>query len=287
MVLREIICPKLNTTSCLDILFEQLSNIPEYCEQVSLNFRNVDFITPSGALTLALVSQDICRKGKIILLSEVNTEILSYLERIDYFQTFPEKIILSRHNSSFESFWRSSKSHNLLEITPIPCEQLNNAYAQALFLPRAEAVLMNSFAKQANSIEKILTMISEIAGNIIHSNDQGYCTIQTYSKDGRVRIHTAIGDFGIGIRKSLLEFNDIQLIEEADFITHALKLGTSSKEGARGLGLAGVYESIQGLSGGFWVRSGTAGILLQGKSFKIFSNLNYVPGTQVEMSVRQ
>lgn len=283
----EIIVPKLDNTASLDLLFQNLALVPANCNELHLNFQDVAWITPSGLLTLTLITRYWLQNSRVIVFKEVSSNILAYLERVDFFRTFPEGVALSPFCKSFEQFKRALHSNQLLEITPLPSVSLLNAQAQALLLRRAKGVLMNSFAEKAKSVEKLLTIIAEIAGNIPHSQKEGYCAMQTYVRDRRAIIHMAIADLGIGIRGSLSQTQSSELSTDLDFIQYALKPGTTSKMETRGLGLTGVYDSIKGLSGLFRIRSGTASVLLQGGTRKTFENLFYVPGTQVEIIVRE
>lgn len=283
----EIVCCNLDNSKCLEVLFREILGVPPICREVTINFKNVHWITPSGALALTLITHQLVQNGQVIILSEISTPLLAYLERIDYFQNFAGRVAISPFCRPFERLNRSATSHNLLEIWPIPCAEDANAQARALLLPKAEAVLTKSFAEKAKAIQKILTMISEIAGNISHCQEIGYCAIQTYDQHGRARIHIAIGDLGIGIRKSLLQSKALPFKNDLDYLTYALQEGTSSKQGARGLGLSGVYESLKELRGVYIIRSGTSSIMLQGGSRIELPNLDYVPGTQVEMIIRQ
>lgn len=283
----ELIVPKLDSSASLDLFFHELSLIPPNCQELYLNLRDIDCIKPYGALSLALATSAWCQQGKVFILKNADLQILTYLDQIDYFRTFPESIILSPFDRPIETCNRSANANNLLEIIPLPSTSLLNAQAQALLLPRAKRVLLNSFSEKSKSVEKILTMISEITGNIPHSKSEGYFTMQRYYKDRRAKIHIAIGDVGIGIKKSLSHIDLTNLYSDLSFIQYALRLGTTSKQEARGLGLAGVYSSINELSGLFRIRSGTASVLLQKNSSKFFENLPHIPGTQIEIIVQE
>lgn len=279
----EIVCPRLNNIYSIDALFEQVKDI-SYLEKVLIDFRNVDWVTPSGCVNLVLITDHLINSGVSVEIINLTDQIHAYLKRIDYFKCFEGQLLEPYDDSYTTVFGRANASDNLMEIWKIPYDLSNNATILSLLLPNVARVLDSSFAEEMKTLDKILTMVSEIGSNVAHSLSLGYCTVQTYDKHNRAKIHIAIGDFGIGIKDSL---QPVKFSKDIEYIDYALQSGISSKEGVRGLGLAEVIKSVKNLCGEFTLRSGTASATIKGDVMTTKENLIDIPGTQVEIILRK
>lgn len=268
---------------------------------LTLNLSDVSFIRPAGIVALISIARLWHRQcGGHILISEIQSSVYAYLERMNLFAEFGNVIRLPNPFVPAETYSRSDNSKSLLEILMLPCDELENARSTSSAIGRTEQILQDKYGLNS-SVKRLCTIFSEILANIVHSQDEGYALIQSYRdhpETGR-RVELAVGDLGVGIQKSLL-LNEIiakqvvscNLRKGSDFILHSLKEGVSSRpdwiENGRGLGLSMVSQKVgQWEQGVLRIRSSSSVVeLAQHQEHpRIVDDLVYIPGTQVMISV--
>lgn len=265
-----------------DNLFKLLRT--HFNQPVMLDLSNAGFLKPMGIMALVLTVRHIAEKsGHPVLLLNSESELLTYLERVNFFDVIGEWLELK--SSLPEQRWdRNPQTANLLELTPI-----TNASDVARVMERAEAIFSRWL--QLPNLGSLLKVISELCSNIYqHSGDpHGFVLIQRYRVVSRneVDVVLAAGDMGQGIRGSLSARYPALSVEPLAYIQAALEGSTSRHTGRGGLGLRMVEETIAKEGGYLWLRSETAAIRSYGPDRRYpFTNLAPMPGTQVVVEFR-
>lgn len=228
-------------------------------EQIDL--RDISFIDPYGMLGLLEI-------GELCMLEDIkktvilprSSEVLKYLDRMDFFQFAKKYFMLEPSSSELSSAYvRNTDSDVLLEITPI--EKTNDIhFIVGKVRDRAQSILANHLHYDDRAINGFIVALSEICQNIIeHSENKGFVGIQKYRyasmKKNIVKI--AVMDVGIGFRKSLS--SRFKLTNDLEAIDKALLHGASRYEDeGRGHGLAAVRRFVNQWQGKLSIRSGTA-----------------------------
>ncbi|HRQ41845.1 MAG TPA: ATP-binding protein [Chloroflexota bacterium] len=249
-----------------------------------MNLESAGFLKPMGIMALVLTVRQIAEQsGHPILLVNLGSELLSYLERVNFFDMMGEWLELE--DSLPEQRWdRNPQTANLLELTPI-----TNAGDVARVMERAEAIFSRWL--HLPNLGSLLKVISELCSNIYqHSGDRhGFVLIQRYQviSRGEVDVVLAAGDLGRGIRGSLIARHPELGAEPLTYIQAALDGRTSRHTGRGGLGLRTVEETVEKEGGYVWMRSETAAIRSYGPHHHYpFTNLAPMPGTQVVVEFR-
>src|SRR5258708_19491678 len=82
---------------------------------------------------------------------------------------------------SHECWERSAASTNLLELQPIASAETDNARDVSRAVTRAQSILTTWLGGDTLRVGRLCTMLSELASNIVHSDDQGFAIIQRYT----------------------------------------------------------------------------------------------------------
>lgn len=250
---------------------------------VTVNLRNVRFISPYGLLGLLLIGKEIFeRTGTKITVIDIKHELIRYLERMDFFK----KGNRWYHDPQIDGkFSRSSETKSLLEVHKISTSDDGRGDVDDIviqFRKRAVSIL-STFRKKMN-VDFFVKVMTELCTNVYtHSHSDGYVAIQRYKyqKTGGELVKLAVADDGIGIRKSLSARHNYDFSTDSDFIKMALEPGVSGA-GDRGLGLHEVQKIVKDSSGYLWINSGSGAILCtpDGKLNK-FLNLTPCRGTRI------
>lgn len=261
----------------VDNLYGLLSDIRS--AQYVLNLEAISFLKPMGVMALVLTVRQIAiQSGHPVLLVNTDSELLSYLERVNFFDVAGDWLDLG---SSFpEQQWdRNPQTANLLELTPI-----TNAGDVAQVMGRAETIFSRWL--HLPNLNNLLKVISELCSNIYqHSDDpHGFVLIQRYQYrlQGEVEVILAVGDLGKGIRGSLAARHPELGDDPLKYIQAAMAGSTSRESGRGGLGLRVVEETVAREGGYVWLRSETAALRSYGPNHHYsYTGLSSMPGTQV------
>ena len=101
--------------------------------------------------------------------------------------------------------------------------------------------------------------------------------------NGKVEIHIAVGDVGVGMLTSLRRVHP-ETRDDAEAILGALVHGKSGRPSGRGgLGYVTIKEALANLNGSLTIRSGKARVCYNSKysSPHIYRQEPYYPGTQI------
>ena len=81
----QILVPALKSVECIDRLFKLVGGIPQLVGSVEFDLSSVDLITPDGVIALTLAIRELERLNIEISLTNLDTNVAAYLERVDFF----------------------------------------------------------------------------------------------------------------------------------------------------------------------------------------------------------
>jgi anti-sigma regulatory factor (Ser/Thr protein kinase) len=251
-----------------------------------IDLRGVTFIDPYGMVGLLEIGE-LCMLEdvkKTVLLPR-STEVLRYLERMDFFTN--AKRYFSLEPMHAPPTGSAGESDVLLEITPI--ERANDIhYIVSRVEERSQAILAKHLRYDGKAINGFIVALSEICQNIVeHSENKGFVGVQKYRYPslGRNIVKIAVMDAGIGFRRSLS--GRFKLTSDLEAIEKALLHGASRHEDeGRGHGLAAAKRFVEQWQGRLSIRSGTARLSLipmwaRGREREM--NLVNLPGSQINI----
>ena len=267
-------------------------------EAIHCDLSVVSFVPPEGILALVSAARLwYLVTGYPIHLHNLRPDVHRYLERMDLFSQCGNWIRVAQELADADRLSRSTASQRLLEVLPIASEETQNAQDVTDALARASLILMSWFAADADAVTRLLTMLSEITTNVVHSLDRGFAVMQRYRDNDAVafgsQVTIAVGDLGIGIQTSLRRKENFprnlghQPRESgSDYILHALELGVTSRDTVGGMGLYRVRTLVHGWNGSLRIRSARSAVRISGSAVDVADDLAEIPGTQVVISVR-
>lgn len=280
----------------IETLYSDINKISDPDEPILLDGSYLNWVEPYSLISLIsgcrLLYQSTKQK---IVLRRLRDDVHRYLERMDVFDICNTFLSVQQQANNVEKYSRSENSQKLLEVMAIPSSQRTNPIEVKKVLRRSKAIL-STWLEDGDLIRSIQTLVSEIAHNITHSNDEGFIAIQRYKQpysddnEWASEIHIAIGDLGVGIQKSLLQQNPMlakKFKSGSDYILHALEQGTSGVTGMRGIGLPRVQSLVAKWDGQLLIRSGTSKIVIDREDVNISDNLTKIPGVQISIIVRR
>jgi hypothetical protein len=266
--------------------FEHLLHLSQGTGAIDL--RKAAFIDPYGMVGLLEIGEFLRSKGARRQLHLSGEEVLSYLERMDFFRFAGEYFELGTGWQPIPAnFPRSSDSDVLLEITPIE-DSDDIHYIVGKVKDRAHAILEKHLHYDERGINGFIVALSEVCQNIIeHSENKGFVGIQKYywKTIEKNVVKIAVMDIGVGFRESLSERFSFRSDFEA--IGKGLLHGASRyADKGRGHGLSALRRFVSAWNGRLSVRSGTAKLSIiprwsRGKRKE--EDLAYFPGAQISI----
>jgi anti-sigma regulatory factor (Ser/Thr protein kinase) len=266
--------------------FEPLLRLAQ--ETVSIDLRQSAFIDPYGMVGLLEIGEFLKRGGARRALRLPDEEVLSYLERMDFFRFAGEYFEFASGQPPMQArFPRSPDSDVLLEITSI-AKSDDIHYIVGKVKDRAHAILEKHLHYDERGINGFIVALSEVCQNVIeHSENRGFVGIQKYywKTIEKNVVKIAVMDIGVGFRKSLSERFSFRSDFEA--IGKGLLHGASRySDKGRGHGLSALRRFVNEWNGRLSVRSGTAKLSIipnwsGGKRKE--ENLAYFPGAQINI----
>lgn len=283
------ISPILNVPLAnMDNLYWRLSRL-NIGEKLTLDLSSIKFLKPIAVIGLLLASKQAFETtGERVLISNLNEEVLQYLERINFFLN---EFVYTTESLPFWKVWkRSGGSVSVLEIVKLedPSDVFN-------LKERVEIILEAWFSSKALQTyrDSAVKAIVEICNNSIEHSRLGYheveygecyCVLQKYTHLKNPEISIAIGDLGVGIRahlKSKYNWNH----NDVFYIHKALEGLSGRKTGGGGLGLLRTQEIIRQFGGSLTVRSGKGIVVLEQEY--VSRELNHsLKGTQCIINLR-
>lgn len=262
---------------------------------LAIDLGSVTFIPAEGVLALVNIARLWHRhSGEATVLERVQRPVLQYLERMDAFAHDMACLMAADPLPAHGCWERSAASTNLLELQSIASAEADNARDVSRAVTRARSILATWLGDDTLRVGRLCTMLSELASNIVHSDDQGFAIIQRYTGTASPfpgsSISIAIADLGIGIEASLRcrgTAGHTKLLRTgSDYILHALQLGVSSRDTIAGTGLYQIKQQILKASGALVIRSQKSEVTLDGDTPRVRDDLACVPGTQIALTIR-
>ena len=246
----------------------------------TLDLSDVSFVEPGGLVYLGMFLRHFNSLGKYFnIVSPRAPAVVSYLNS----QRFWERYHISGSGSDSHSFSRHGRFTSLRDIIDIENDQwiadeVGTAVADIL---RENAVKVE--------VDLIAEVVIELVDNFSrHSGEQlAACAMQFYRRRGK--LHFAVGDCGVGIRRSLARnprHANMSNAPHHEAAVKALEDGvTGSIEGGTGFGT--IREDVLELGGEMslctgdgWVRVGTRHEGVQSGTMRYD-----LPGVQVEVVI--
>ncbi len=262
---------------------------------LTIDLGYIRFIPAEGVLALVNIARLWHRhSGEATVLQQVQQPVLQYLERMDAFVHDEAWLVAADTLPTHECWERSAESTRLLELQPIASAEADNARDVIRAVTRARSILLTWLSNDDLHVGRLCTMLSELASNIVHSDDQGFAIIQRYTDTALPipgsTITIAIADLGIGIEASLrsrgMDGRTGTLRTGSDYILHSLQLGVSSRHTIAGNGLYQIKQQILEASGILIIRSQRSMVIIEGGTHRVQDDLVFVPGTQVSLAIR-
>ena len=229
---------------------------------VVLDLREVEFVEPAGLCGLAALLEFLIPRSKEVGLALSGRDVAAYLERMDFFKRFEDRVQTNLDLSSLEDRNRTN---------PGTLQELVNFHTEEEIpeiISRISQILQN---QQYLTRERaaICATLSEVCANAVeHSASPfgAYAAVQAYQhivSGNRFRgeeVLIAIADGGVGIRRTLARNpkNSEFVATDNDAMRHALHMGVStSGELGRGGGLTVVAQIAARAGGSLSLRSGS------------------------------
>lgn len=257
---------------------------------VSIDFENVQFVTPFCLLGILLNCKRISEKTKNkVSFINLNEKLFLYLNRMKFFYYALEWITVSKEYTELDPWSENPYSLNLLEISKIDKEQDRGSQdvleVVGLLRERARDIFAVWLQKDIFEVDEFVTVLSEIAQNIFeHSRDEGYVALNKYHYQDKTRINLSIMDGGIGLFNSVKEKlakKKIVLSRPSDYVTYPFAHGMARSGG--GGGLVKVFDFIKRWEGSLFIRSETCCAFKRQNRISFEKRDNFLPfkGTHI------
>ncbi len=288
----------LNSITGIEQFYRQAEAVLSTCrprEPLVLDLSWVGFVPPEGIIALVTAARLWHQAtGERARLCNLRPEVHRYCERMDVLRQCGTWLEEERTLAEEERFDRAPASSNLLEMHPISSDEDRNSRDVAAAVARAARIIRAWFDADAAAVGRLLTMLSEITSNVVHSRDQGFALMQRYRGDMQhlsSRVTMAVGDLGIGVEASLrakarAHPNGVRLESGSGYILHALQLGVTSRDTAGGMGLYQVRSLVEEWRGSLVIRSGRSMVRVSAEEIETWDELADIPGTQVTITVQ-
>jgi len=253
-------------------------------EELVIDLSNVEFAYPPGIVALCLAVNYRGQKGKSteLALPEAPEEddVVAYLNRIDLFDNLPRETRIDQDLSSLEQHARNP-SHEFTEVLVLEEEGIEDA---SIVVQRFLQRHVEHWRRPYGIFNEVLLNARDHSSVPVNDGaetelDFGVLHVQAYED----RLELAVGDIGIGIRKSLntCPLHDFGSIAKA--IWAALEKGASRfshmGDRERGGGLRRVKDVIEEMNGELDLRSCGGSAHLKSGSLHYRKYLTPFPGT--------
>jgi hypothetical protein len=255
-------------------------------QKIAISLEYTPFLTPPGVMMLTLTTLHISsRTNTPVRICNINQSLLSYLERVDFFNY--DFVYTEETLHWWDRLARSSDSNKVIEI-----KRLQRPQEISSVVARSRDILMAWFrdAIYQEYRDNVANVLMEICGNSIeHSQMPGedrecFFMLQMYSQ-GQIGISISIGDIGMGIRKHLEQAHNIERSSDTHYIRQAL-LGLSGRlDGTGGMGFQRVRQITDNYNGQLLVRSGKGVVKVENNKFSRYEFTSPFPGTQCAISL--
>ncbi|MCS6861031.1 MAG: ATP-binding protein [Abditibacteriales bacterium] len=278
------------TPACFDDLVGQMAS-QKAARPFTLDLSEVTFVDPFGLVGTTLLLWNLppdLLPARIVLptAKQGDYNLLPYLYRIGFFDAVQAAAM-------FEGEWEHLKSYQrwdrnlLLEMTRVRTVDDINAIMDKT------ASILEDLGYSAVGATQFCEVISELCSNIVlhsHAERDGLVVIQAYQRrNGERFVVLAIGDAGIGIRRSLAMNPRHGKALESDTLAifRALQPGVSRlEEAGHGGGLTRVLQIVLRYTGRLDIRSGAGHVYIKGEDRRGHKfHVAPFPGTQIRIAL--
>lgn len=288
--------PHLSEPRDFELLYEALSNAYDggYHNILDLDLSACKFIAIPGHMALITAGRYWHRlTGYPISLINIASDVHAYIVRMQIPERCAKYIQINKTLEPGKTYSRSGSTQKLLETTIIAADAKQNGSDVESVVRQANRILHTWFPNNGEGVGGLLTVLTAITENIIHSLDQGFVMIQRYQTPGDAlgsRVDIVITDLGIGIEGSLRPRIEAfpptkgqrLFVKGSDYLVYSLEQGVSSRATGGGMGLHQVKELVGQWRGQLLMRSLASKISIDERGTVIQEDeLTYVPGTQV------
>ena len=240
-----------------DLLIEGL---PEDDEEVVADLRSVEFADPSGMVSLTTACLEAIGMGNnLAVIAPTDRNVANYLLRMRFRDLLRDAGV--RFPGGFGSWHVAAQplGDHLLELQAVTRANATAvgeslmSLGGAVGIPRD--VLVPAFLGLGEGVDNTL----EHSGT-----DRAIVMAQRYRLGSAgFRLQVAIGDIGLGLRRTLRR--RVRVADDAEAVAQAVRKGVSRFAGPRhGNGLADVVKAVCGDAGGtFEIRSGDASLKIR------------------------
>jgi hypothetical protein len=250
-----------------------------------LDLSGVTWVRPYGAMQLLLCCEEVAAvAGHPVRLRGLHQDVHAYLRRINFSLAAAGAAAIADSFDDSKDFARTQTSFTVLELTRIATQA--DVWA---VVARAQRILARWLALSPTDAELVCGLITEACNNIVyHSDTTGWMLVQKYKRDtaGVVDVELAIGDGGVGIRRTLEAVHGPIANNDSGFIVGAVKGLTRRGVSETGQGLPQMRVTATGTGGYLFVRSGHGRALATREHTQPLDHLQPSPGTQVAMRFR-
>lgn len=254
-----------------------------------LDLRSVEFVEPAGLCGLAVLLEKLLESSEEVGLALSGRDVAAYLERMNFFRLFGERVRVNLDLSPLEERRRRDPG-TLQELVSFHTEEEIPAIIQ-----RISDILENRGYLLRERVA-VCSVLSEVCSNATeHSASpcgafaavQAYQHIVSGARRRGEEVLIAIADGGVGIRRTLLRNPALaeHVVTDNDALRHALEMGVSGTgEVGRGGGLTLVAQIATRSGGSLSLRSGTGRVTVY-ESRRNSRNVPDFPGTFVRVSL--
>lgn len=250
-----------------------------------LDLSKLEFITPSGAVTLiTMLNHKAYDFESIQLVCPQDSNCLSYMGVSGFFQFLPDYVELVGDRGYGEQAGRWG-SHTVLPITRLDSSEDVDKVGQRV-RRRFGKMMGNGSADWQKIKLQLASTAKELCRNIFdHARiGTGWVAAQKYPYARTPYVELAIGDAGRGIRSSLSErYPSLKEASDAVAIRKMISEGLSRRAGNGGAGYHVLQRAATELDGRFMLRSGRGAVRQPRRRQELVSwaeNCNW-PGTQL------
>ena len=192
---------------------------------------------------------------------------ISYLTRMGFWEEVGAKLDVPAHLLPTRPMWQSDKNV-LIDVTILHGRDAVNVMLRKI------GEILGSLGYNPISRGHVMEVLSELSSNVLdHAQAEfgGVVTTQTYRsrRSGTRYLVMSIGDYGVGIRKTIGTNEKFANRIESDAVALGIAVGQGNSRfatGGRGGGLARVCEIARKYGGSVVMRSGDGALTFQGKS---------------------
>ena len=254
-----------------------------------VDLRTVEFVEPAGLCALAALLEYLSARCEVVDLALAGRDVPAYLERMNFFRSFGERVRTNTDVASLEE----RRRHN-----PGTLQELINFHGEEEIpgiIQRISEILENQGYRLRERVA-ICSTLSEVCANAAEhgvSSFGAYAAVQAYhhivsgSRRRGEEVLVAIADGGVGVRETLARNPAYaeQTATDNDALRHALEMGVSATgEIGRGGGLALVAGIAARAGGSLSLRSGSGRVTVY-ENRKNSRNVPAFPGTFVRVSL--